>query len=236
MKKKILIILFLLILVVFLAVYFGNGILIRIENNELSKSIDKTNEGSLINGKRIPSNGNNFVAYSYLGTLLGRNCVHSTVRDIVLETYGEMYRRYPDKTFVYGETGWCGGGRIRPHKTHRNGLSVDFVVPVLNEESRSVPLPASVLNKFGYSHEFDNTGKLDEYSIDFEAMAAHLFHLQEAATRHAVDIEVVIFDPNLQPMLFRGEYGQRIKESMRFSTKPSWVRHDEHYHIDFVLR
>lgn len=51
---------------------------------------------------------------------------------IVLETYSKMQRRFPDKTFVCEETGWCGGGRIRPHKTHRNGLSVDFMVPVLN--------------------------------------------------------------------------------------------------------
>ena len=235
MKKKILLLLSFVILLVVLSVYFGNDIFIRFESKELSQSIGATNDGSLINGKRLPSKGENFVAYSYLGTLLGRNCVNSSVRDIVLETYGEMSRKLPDRTFVYGETGWCGGGRIRPHRTHRNGLSVDFMVPVLNAENRSVPLPTSMFDKYGYSHEFDDSGKIDGYSIDFEAMAAHLFYLQEAARRRSADIEVVIFHPNLQPMLFQVEHGQRIKESIRFSTKPSWVRHDEHYHVDFVF-
>lgn len=236
MKKKLLLPLPPLILFVVVAIYFGNDIFIRFESKEASQSVGATNDGYLINGKRLPAKGDNFVAYSYLGTLLGRNCAHSRVRTIVLETYGELRQRLPDKTFVYGETGWCGGGRIRPHRTHRNGLSVDFMVPVLDAESRSVPLPTSVLNRFGYSHEFDNSGKIDGYGIDFGAMAAQLFYLREVAGRHSAEIEVVIFDPNLQPMLFQTEYGQRIKATMRFSTKPAWVRHDEHYHVDFILR
>ena len=179
MKRKLILVLSIVFFIGVLAVYFGNDMFIRFENDMSSQSIGTTADGSVVNGKRLPSSGENFTAYSYLGTLLGRNCVHSSVRDIVLETYSEMHKRFPATVLVYGETGWCGGGRIRPHKTHRNGMSVDFMVPTLNSADQSVPLPSSFLNKFGYSHEFDASGKIDGYRIDFEAMAAHLFYLQQ---------------------------------------------------------
>lgn len=61
----------------------------------------------------------------------------------------------PDKTYVYGETGFSRGGPIRPHRTHQAGLSIDFMVPVLNDANRSVPLPSTPMNMFGYGLEFD---------------------------------------------------------------------------------
>lgn len=41
--------------------------------------------------------------------------------------------------------------------------------------------------------------------------------------------------PGLQPLLFRAPQGQLLRARMRFSTRPAWVRHDEHYHVDFRL-
>lgn len=99
--------------------------------------------------------------------------------EVVEEAYAAMARRHPDVRFVYGETGLAEGGPFKPHRTHQNGLAVDFFVPVRNRESESVPLPTHVLNKWGYDVELD--GKL------------------------------------------------------RFSTRPAWVRHDEHYHVDFAV-
>lgn len=228
------------ILIVFLfflslAVYYGNGFLILFENKTPSQSHGTYSKGSLLNGKRLPSRDTNFRAYSYLGTLLGRNSVHSTIRSVILNAYSMMLSKFPDKTFVYGEAGWPEGGKFYPHKTHQNGLSVDFMVPILDRNNKSVPLPASVFNKFGYGIEFDNNGIFKEYRIDFEAMAAHLYYLNSCALRNGIDIRMVIFDPKLQPYLFRTEYGKELKK-LRFSSRPSWVRHDEHYHVDFEIR
>ncbi len=233
--KKFFIALSIIIFLGFFTVYFGNSVFIFFESDEPSQSIGTPASGSLVNGKRLPTRGENFVCYSYLGTLLGRNSVNHKVRDTVLDTYAELARRLPDKTFVYGETGWPGGGSFRPHKTHQNGLSVDFMVPVI-KDGRSVPLPTSVFNKFGYGIEFDDQGRYKDYRIDFEAMAAHIGILALTAQKHGLGVSRVIFAPDLQRHLFATETGKMIQGRVAFSRNPSWVRHDDHYHVDFVIR
>jgi len=161
--------------------------------------------------------------------------VHAKVREIVLSAYAALEQAAPGKVFVYGETGWASGGRIRPHRTHRNGLSVDFMVPVLNEAGQSVPLPTGPLNWFGYGIEFDGSGRFGAYAIDFEAMGEHLFQLHQAATARGAGIALVIFDPRLMPRLLTSGRGLFLKQSVNFLKGEAWVRHDEHYHVDFAV-
>jgi len=116
---------------------FGNTVAIALESPRPSRSIGTPAQGELHDGKRLPSRGENFRAYSDLGALLGRNAVHHKVRDAVLEAYAELARDHADVTFVYGETGWPGGGRFEPHRTHQNGMAVDFFVPVRDRDGRA---------------------------------------------------------------------------------------------------
>lgn len=190
--------------------------------------------GRLENGVSLPREGPNFAAYSSLGASMGRTYVHSTVRDIVLEAYRGTAKAMPDRTFVYGETGWASGGRIRPHRTHQNGTSVDFFVPVLDAAGRSVPLPGGPDNKFGYGIDFDAQGRYKDYRIDFEAIAEHLVQLDAAARRAGSGLALVIFEPAYLPRLFATRHGARLKQ-LKYLPGQAWVRHDEHYHIDFAL-
>lgn len=194
-----------------------------------------TVNGSLKNGVPLPEKGENFEPFTGLAVTLGRTYVHSTVKQTVVEAYGELAKQFPDKQFMYGETGWEEGGKFRPHKTHRNGTSVDFMVPVLDRKEKSVSLPTTVFNKFGYNIEFDKNGKYEDLTIDFEALAAHIYFLNEAAHKHKVGIQRVIFDPRLQPLLFKTKYGKLLKRKLKFNTKQAWVRHDEHIHVDFAI-
>lgn len=194
-----------------------------------------TSNGRLEHGVQLPSSGENFVSYSKVAELAGRTYVHSTVREIMLDAYKSLHEQMPDKVFKYAETGFEEGGKFKPHKTHNNGLSVDFMVPVTDKEGMSVHLPTHLFNKFGYNIEFDKSGKYEEYQIDFEALSAHIVALHKAAKKHGVDLWRVIFDPKLQPYLFKSRYGQYLKKHVRFSKKRSWVRHDEHYHVDFAV-
>lgn len=194
-----------------------------------------TEKGSLENGWQLPGAGENFQAYSRAGVLMGRNYVHSRVYAVVLDAYESLAQSAPGKKFVYGETGWAKGGSFKPHKTHQNGLSVDFFVPVLNPEGRSVPLPTSPFNKFGYGLEFDAHGRFGDFAIDYEAMAAHLLAVKAAADRHGIRIRRVIFDNDLQTLLFQTAQGARLQAELTFSKKKPWVRHDEHYHVDFIV-
>ncbi|MQA42377.1 penicillin-insensitive murein endopeptidase [Rugamonas aquatica] len=191
--------------------------------------------GRLQDGVQLPAAGKNFVPYSSLGVSLGRTYVHQTVRDIVVDAYNAVYLTAPEKRFVYGETGWANGGPFKPHRTHQAGLSVDFMVPVLDGKRRSVPLPTSALNKFGYDLEFDATGSLGDLRIDFEAMAEHLYQLAEAAKKHHVGIKQVIFQKELVALLLQTKRGSYLRNNVTFMKATPWIKHDEHYHVDFSL-
>ena len=192
--------------------------------------------GRLENGVALPPSGPNYSSYSAAAALIGRTYVHSTVRDVMLATYQALERAAPGKRFVYGETGWKAGGRIKPHRTHQNGLSVDFMVPVVDASGRSVPLPTHALNRYGYDLEFDAAGRYGELSIDFAAVAEHLYRLDAAARAKGIRIARVIFDTAYLPVLFATAHGAHLKQNVPFMKARPWVRHDEHYHVDFALR
>lgn len=192
-----------------------------------------TANGRLEQGVRLPPRGENFKSYSTLARFAGRTYVHSSVREIVVAAYQALEREQPGKVFKYAETGLKNGRRFKPHKTHKNGLSVDFMVPVLDSQGRSVHLPTNHLNKLGYNIEFDKNGTYSGLAIDYEAMAAHIVSLHREAKRRGYDLWRVIFDPQLQPNLYLTNYAEYLRSNIKFSEKRSWVRHDEHYHVDF---
>ncbi|GLQ29599.1 penicillin-insensitive murein endopeptidase [Litoribrevibacter albus] len=194
-----------------------------------------TSSGRLENGIQLPAEGNNFVGYSSIAKLVGRTYVHSSVRDIIVASYKDLETEQPNKVFKYAETGFEEGGPFKPHKTHQNGLSVDFMTPVINKDGESVHLPTNPLNKFGYSIEFDANDQFEGMRIDYEAIAAHIVALHKQARKRGYDLWRVIFDPKLQPNLFKTQYSNYLTTHIQFSKKPSWVRHDEHYHVDFKI-
>jgi penicillin-insensitive murein endopeptidase len=194
-----------------------------------------TSNGRLENGVQLPDEGKNFESYSTIAATAGRTFVHSQTASILIEAYKKLETMAPGKVFKYAETGFKEGGQFKPHKNHRNGLSVDFMVPVVNEAGVSVHLPTHMFNKFGYNLEFDGKGHYEEYSIDYESLAAHIVALDKVARHKKVGLWRVIFDPKLQPNLLKTQYGDYLKANIKFSTRRSWVRHDEHYHVDFAV-
>lgn len=202
---------------------------------ETSTCFGTTSNGHLENGVKLPPAGKNYVAYSTIARLAGRTYVHSEVKEIIVSAYEDLETEQPEKVYKYAETGLKKGGEFKPHKTHRNGLSVDFMTPVKDKADNSVHLPTHTLNRFGYDIEFDEEGHFDGMYIDYEAMAAHIVFLDKQAKKHGHDLWRVIFDPKLQPNLYKTQYAQYLNENIQFSKKPSWVRHDEHYHVDFLI-
>jgi penicillin-insensitive murein DD-endopeptidase len=203
-------------------------------------SAESTCYGTISNGKidgavQLPASGANFSAYSDTGVALGRTYLHARAAEAVVATYRELAQSLPDTKFVYGETGWRSGGSFKPHRTHQNGLSVDFFVPVLNREGRSVALPTNITNKFGYDIEFDSQAKFREYKIDFNAIAEHLYSLDIASKKYGAPIKLVIFEPSYMPKLFATKRGAYLKANVKFMQTRAWVRHDEHYHVDFEI-
>lgn len=194
-----------------------------------------TSNGRLENGVELPSEGRNFVSYSTVARFAGRTYVHSTVKSIIINAYKNLEITMPNTVYKYAETGYESGGKFRPHKTHQNGLSVDFMTPVKNEKGESAHLPTNPFNKFGYNIEFDASGKFEEFKIDYDALAAHIVELHKESKKQGFDLWRVIFAPELQLNLFKTKHSDYLKKNIQFSKKRSWVRHDEHYHVDFDI-
>jgi penicillin-insensitive murein DD-endopeptidase len=194
-----------------------------------------SSNGRIDGAVQLPSSGENFSAYSDVGIALGRTYVHTQVLEIIVAAYRELEQTLPETRFVYGETGWKNGGSFKPHRTHKNGSSVDFFVPVRDSTGRSVALPTNIANKFGYDIEFDSRAKFRDYNIDFDAMGEHLYALDIAAKKLKAPIKLVIFDPAYLPKLFAAKRGDYLKSNVKFMQTKAWVRHDEHYHVEFSI-
>lgn len=212
-----------------------NPVMINLESDKPSVSTGVSWKGDLEHGKRLPNSGANYHCVSYLFTALGRNGVHSALRSLTIDVYDSLFKINPKWRFLYGETGWVNGGKFWPHYTHQNGLVIDFMVPVLNcKDSSSSVIPSHIFNRYGYACEFDSLGRYKDHCIDFEAMAAHLYLLQEMGKSRGLHIGRIIFEPNYLPQLYATKYGESIK-SIRFVYNKGWVRHDDHYHTEFSL-
>ena len=184
----------------------------------------------------LPAYGKNFKPYSELGVMLGRTFVHSRVERVIVAAYQQLERTLPDRTYLYAESGWKAGGRIRPHRTHQNGTAVDFLVPVKDGSGNPAVLATGVTNKFGYAYEFDDDAKAEGYTIDFDAIAAHLLALNSAAQKEGIGLARVILGPRFLPKLFAAKGGAEVKAMVPFMKGNPWIRHDEHYHVDFALK
>lgn len=219
-----------------LAVYLGNDALLRYEDKNPSTIALVDGKEVVRNAKRLPSYGPNFETYSLSLSTLGRTHVHSRLRPVILSAYALLEKRAPGIGFIYGETGWKNGGRLWPHRTHRNGLSVDFMVPVRSKATgKPAKLALSPLNKYGYSLRFDKKGLHGDYLIDFEAVLQHLKALKERALASSLRVKRVILDPPLLDIL-RKQSGFDAIADIEFMKGEAWFPHDSHYHVDFEIR
>src|SRR5262245_33288850 len=169
-----------------------------------SLSIGTPAKGSLKDGVSLAAEGDGFVTYSTLGNFLGRQYVHSRVRDAIVAAFAALHAAVPGRTFVLGETGLKGGGRFRPHRTHQNGLSVDVFMPVRDSHAQWALMPTAPWNKFGYSLEFDASGRGEGLAIDFESVAQLLLEIDSQARSHGLELERIIVAP---------EYVERVLSS-----------------------
>ncbi len=190
--------------------------------------------GSLRGGAPLRCAGKNFESFSDLACVLGRNHLHPLAIGTIEDAYTSLEATRPTRRWQFGDLGWKAGGRLRPHKTHQNGLSADFFVPVVNAKGEPEGVPIEAGDKFGYGVEFDARGVHEGRAIDWIALTDHLLALEEAGAAHRTKIRRIILAPELRKVLLR-EDPRAKRFASRFSKRKSWVRHDEHYHIDFDI-
>lgn len=187
--------------------------------------------GKVTGAVELPCSGVKFEAFSRVACMLGRTYLHPLVVTTVIDAYAMLD---DERRWQYGEMGFKNGGRFKPHRTHQNGASADFFTPLVDGLGKPVLVPISVSNKFGYSVELDREGRGAGGRADWKAIGAHLGALRDAGRTHGVGIKRVISAPEYIAPLMAASPGIRDLEPA-FMKKPAWVRHDEHYHVDFSL-
>ena len=185
-------------------------------------------EGRVAGAIRMPFSGPNFAPYCAPCVAALRTYGHAPAIESTVAAYRELEGTRPQTRFLYGEIGFPWGGRFRPHRSHRNGLSFDFMVPLTEGI-----LPTGPSNRYGYDAEFDTQGVGEAGRIDFEAIALHLAALDRAARERGGSVARVFFAPDLQDEL-RAVAGNAL-DGIRLNQRQSWVRHDDHYHVDFAF-
>lgn len=207
--------------------------------NTPSISRGLVNNGSLENGVTFPFSGSNYHYFDTISYLQKRGFVNNKVRDLVLAAYDSLYHAFPNNTYGLMECSNEHGGKIWPHKTHQNGLSVDFMSPLLKGEKQS-----TIYDYIGTQHyfmEFDEHGVYvndRSHQIDFELMAQHLAILHFFAPKYGLKVNKVIFKLNLKDELFATKTGKIIQKKLYFAQNLSNLinnLHDDHYHVDFEL-
>ncbi len=211
-------------------------------NSGQSTSHGSTGNGRLENAYLMDyrlDNAKYFSLSSYY--LLGNGYVNSRVYHTLLEAYQSLSISCPDRQFYYMECSSKKGGKQLIHRTHQNGLSVDFMVPKIRHQE-----PSTFYDHLGVWHyllQFDEKGRLNfqtSVQIDFETMGKHLIALDDAARNHGLRIKKVILKINLKDDFFKTESGKEIKRrGIYFAQALSPVvdkLHDDHYHVDFALR
>ncbi|MCR9171708.1 MAG: penicillin-insensitive murein endopeptidase [bacterium] len=203
-----------------------------------SSSIGSVSNGKLENATLIPFKGENYEYFDVSSYTGGRAFTHNKVVEITLNTYQALLDQGVDRKFKVMEFSRKEGGKIFPHRTHQNGLSVDYMMPLQKEGK-----PYYEYDKKGASHylmEFDKEGRYLEdtdVSIDFNMAARHILELDKQARKNGLRIHKVIFNTDLKDELYASEYGKKLKTSgiyiTRNLTKVINDLHDDHYHVDF---
>lgn len=209
-------------------------------DSSFSISKGSVSNGSLVNGKLIPFSGKNYFYFDTLSYISDRAFLNDKVLQTVLGTYKTMENLISTRQFGVMECSHKEGGKLFPHLTHQNGLSVDFMMP-LNKENK----PYEALDKIGKSHyllSFDNDGKLDEdptVEIDFDVLALHLIQLSIEAKKYGLKVKKVILKTELKVNLYASKYGSELRKSDVYivqNLKPIINDlHDDHYHVDFEV-
>lgn len=240
MRKKYKIKISILIIIILVYLLLDNpGIISGQQNVNSIKSESKgsVGSGSLYNGVQIKYKGNNFKYFSKISYyLLNRGHVNSKVYLTILQAFEECEKNCPGIKFRIMECSRKKGGRAWPHKTHQNGLSVDFMIP-LTKKGKQFRL----YDKIGIWHYLIDTNESGEVSekinIDFSTMAKHILALADAAKENGLRVKKVILKINLKDDFFNTEEGKEIKKRgiyfVRYLPKKIDDLHDDHYHVDF---
>ncbi len=87
-----------------------------------------------------------------------------------------------------------------------------------------------------YVHSTVLATVVDAYGVLETALPGVTFVYGETGWRNGIGIKQVIFDTQYLPKLFATTRGAWLERNVSFMRREPWIRHDEHYHVDFAVR
>ncbi|MBX7225551.1 MAG: hypothetical protein K1X55_05940 [Chitinophagales bacterium] len=211
-------------------------------NSGKSISIGKLNNGKLVNAYQVPFLMRNAAYFSFVSYFISDNgFVHSSVYKTIIDGYAICEHTCPHNYFRIMECSGEKGGKLRLHRTHQNGRSIDFMVPKLKNGKPFMALDH--LGLWHYNLSFTDEGKWlknSKVALDFETMAKHILALDDAGKKNGVSIERVILKIELKDDFYRTKSGKEVQRRGIYFAKslPEGINsaHQDHYHIDFKIR
>jgi penicillin-insensitive murein endopeptidase len=211
------------------------------KNKGVSTSIGSVGNGKLINGYLVPYSGVNYCYFSLVSYyVIGDAYTNSKLSATLLSAYKECEATCPGICFRLMECSKKNGGKMLIHYTHQNGLSIDFMTPLIQNGK-----PKKTYDDWGslrYQLLFDEDGKLNrnkDVKIDFETVAKHIIALDNAVKKHGLTIQKVILKIDLKDDLFKTEPGKELLRRKIYFARalPPGINavHGNHYHIDFKV-
>lgn len=212
------------------------------QNSGQSKSIGSVRNGQLKNGYILPYSGDNFSYFSPLSYYIMNNgYTHSTLYKTVLDAYKTCVKTCPNVHFKIMESCDKHGGKLLAHRTHQNGLGIDFMIPKVNKNGKQSKW-LDWLGMWHYLLAFDDQGKnkiIKGIHLDFESMGKHIIALDDAAKANGLRIRKIILKTELKDELYASSSGAEIRRRdiyiVRRLSHIVNVVHDDHYHIDFEM-
>jgi len=208
-------------------------------NSLSSVSEGSVSNGSIKNAKLLPFLGENYQYFDKWSYLQGRAFLNGSVLTSVLSSYGTLHNSTPGRKFTVMECSHKEGGKLWPHRTHQNGLSVDFMMPL-----KKGGKPYYGLDSKGIKHyllQFDNAGKYikdKSIEVDFDLVAKHILNLDASSRKEGYKVKKVIIKIEFKDDLYATKYGKRLRKKGIYVVKSLTPKindlHDDHYHIDFA--
>ncbi len=187
----------------------------------------------------------------------GRNFARSPVVATVLDAAAALHTANAANVVVVADVGRKGGGKMPPHATHRDGRTVDILMPTVPTQ-----FPHADEDGFGYCARFDVDGRFAgtgwegtrpvphpngkgllckesnealPIAIDFGGIARLVRALETAAAPRGLRISRVIVAPEYVERVLATDDGKLLDKRVvsTFVRKAVWTRHDDHVHVEF---
>lgn len=231
----------LIVILVLIALAYACGPNMFYRNAGTSESVGTTGNGTLKNAWQISYKTSNSKYFSFISYYFaGVGYVHSSLYKTLTDTYKTCESSCPGIQFRIMECSLKNGGKTLLHRSHKNGLSVDFMVPKMKDQKQ-----VKRYDKMGLWHyllNFDAEGRLTlnkDVVIDFETMGRHILALDDAARKNGLAISKVILKIDLKDEFYSTKSGKEVKKrGIYFARNLSEILnkvHDDHYHVDFKI-